>query len=386
MAISSMYNISILNPIYSLLIITTTLCFISCKKNERTPHDITKSDQEVLIEARKSIKYAIYFLKEGQLPDGSWKSFLSRKKNFIKKIEQPRVYPTISILLSLKSSKKNNIDSTLKKGIDFIKKQMNEKGLWSLDGKNHSISNFMNISCLVPPDTDTTSLALILLKDELTIEGEKLKKIIDLYDSAKYNNLYRTYFPNYYISNNCPTDYMNIPSLGVNINIYSFFSKYGLKSRKLENIITNKLKYSSANNNIYYNSNYILDYFVLRNKIKNNKIKKITQKKIIKKIMLDIQNIKQISDIDLGALLFSYTEINNCNHDNKARKVSDSIFMELKTRQNKLGAWTSGYLYKAGAIKKSRTAKTSYYGSKAETTAIVLHGINNYILKCFNNN
>jgi hypothetical protein len=174
----------------------------------------------------------VLYLATQQQADGSWRSFKSRSPDFTKAMEQPRVFPTIVVLLSLRQTS-SATSGMVARGLAYLRSQMRDDFLWAVDGRNHELSfRWDHLPCLMPPDTDDTALAWILLGSELGADA--LQRVHAVFERhVGPDGLYPTYLTGAAGKGACEPDYENRPSLGVNVDVLAFFEHYGFDTARL---------------------------------------------------------------------------------------------------------------------------------------------------------
>jgi hypothetical protein len=114
-----------------------------------------------------ALLHGIRYLTAQQQADGAWRSFLSSSPDFTKAREQPRIFPTIMVLLAIRDVPA--VDrATVLRGMGFLRLQLRDDLLLAVDGRNHELSDrWDQLPCTMPPDADDTALAWVLLDPSL---------------------------------------------------------------------------------------------------------------------------------------------------------------------------------------------------------------------------
>lgn len=175
---------------------------------------------------RDALPRGIRYLETQQQADGAWRSFLSTSRDFTKAIEQPRIFPTIMVLLATRGVAGFQPVTALK-GLIYLRTQMRDDMLLAVDGRNHELSHrWDHLPCVMPPDADDTALAWVLLG-----RGAMPKHAVHYVYSVFQQHVGRDgLYPTYFTSLGewtCPADFGNAPSIGVNVDVLSFMQHFG---------------------------------------------------------------------------------------------------------------------------------------------------------------
>jgi len=315
------------------------------------------------------IERASSFLERTQRADGSWVSYKARDSLFSEPEEQPSIYPSMIILMALKGT--GYSDGVMAKQCrHYIKINMLDNHLWSLDGKGHDFTyKYDRYPCLVEPDSDTTAVGWLLTGNSL--DKEMLPSIAKIYDKYRADDgAFKSYFLGLmYGERSCPADYDNSPSLGSNINILAFFSAFGIETenllRGIEKMTAEERYWERA---VYYKKLPYLAYLA------SNAAECGTEsaRSLMETFLRDFEATDayktpaEWETLQLAAYIKARSHLCAISKESPHHLVP--LVRELMQRQREDGGFPASPVYEAGY--------GLYFGSSAETTAIALKAIN----------
>jgi hypothetical protein len=358
-----------------------------------------------------SIGKAIEYIAGIQNSDGSWNYFRSIDQDFKRKAPENNIFSTMMILFNLNMTKPDkflNEGNMRQKAKEFLSTEMEEGQFWPFDGKNrHNKGKFggiFNKNFKLVPDVDTTSVGNLVLnpsRDEYT----NINFQFELYKSP--HGLFQTYLANFYGKEGYFPEPKNYISLGVNLNILSFFSAMGVDTTSFVKSILKTIEKSDfLKNEIYYPSLHILSFFA-SNAVELGNSKAI---KIMDSLMKDWENkynlkkvnsYKNLNNMDLATYI--KVQVHFCQLKNKKCNFLQNPIEELLRRQKPDGSWEVSPLhlfritvkdqrdyyrkFGSGNPNLNRSNKTYnvvpqdiiyFYGSDSVTTSFCLRALNEY--------
>lgn len=309
------------------------------------------------------------YLEASQQAEGSWRSFNSRSASFSGVREQPRVFPTIFILHLLKDVP--SVDRrTVSRGLDYLRRQMRDDYLFSVDGRDHELSRkWDRLPCWMPPDADDTAMAWLLMGRELG--GEALQRVHEVFARHETaEGTYPTYFTALGEPNACPPDYENRPSLGVNIDVLAFLEHYGLESSRLldglEALASGAGYWEDA---VYYRSPSTLALLAAL-AVSNGAP---SAERFLERFLADHEERARaggasLTPLERAAYVAAAAErcrLRGLDCDSLRSEVDDLLRLQRRD-----GSWPAAALYQASQ---------GHYGSPAETTAIAVRALDAWL-------
>jgi hypothetical protein len=314
-----------------------------------TPHD--------------ALMRGIRYLEVEQQRDGAWRSFTSRSPTFTKAKEQPRIFPTIVVLLAIKDVPAVN-QARVARALGFLRQQMRDDFLLAVDGRHHELSHrWDRLPCLMPPDADDTALAWILLGTGLSREALQGVHAVFLRHEGP-DGLYPTYFTAT-AEWGCPPDFGNRPSLGVNIDVLAFMQHFGFDTTRLRRGIDDALAvYRYWDEAVYYRSIDVLA-FLAAMAVANGAP---AAEPLLDRFLADHERAARddppATVLEQAAYVAAASEW--CRLRSQPCGELRARVDELRRLQREDGSWAAAPLYQASQ---------GYYGSPAETTAIAVRGL-----------
>jgi hypothetical protein len=306
---------------------------------------------------------AIRYLAAEQQPDGAWRSFLSRSPDFTKAAEQPRIFPTIMVLLATHDVADVNPETTLRAMI-FLRRQMRDDLLLAVDGRNHELTHrWDHLPCAMPPDADDTALAWVLLAPAMDRQAaQRVHAVFQKHEGP--DGLYPTYFTAL-DEWTCPADFGNRPSIGVNVDVLSFMQHYGFDATHLLDGLDDALAvFRYWEGAIYYRSVDVLA-FLAAMALDNGAP---AAEPLLDRFLSDhgraAQDRTTTTALETAAYVAAASE--RCRRRGTSCEELRGDVDALRLQQRDDGSWAAAPLYHASL---------GYYGSPAETTAIAVRAL-----------
>jgi hypothetical protein len=319
--------------------------------------------------AQEALARGVLYLVTQQQADGSWRSFKSRSPDFTKAVEQPRIFPTIVVLLSLRQASFPS-SGIVDRGIAYLRGQMGDDFLWAVDGRNHELSfRWDHLPCVMPPDTDDTSLAWVLMGSELGADA--LRRVHATFERhVGPDGLYPTYLTRAVGPGACPPDYENRPSLGVNVDVLAFFEHYGLDTTRLRWGLEDALAVHEYWKDAVYYRNAAVLAFLASTAVANGSS---SAAPLLDRFLADYERSTAGADTSPPALeTASYVAAASARcrtRGDDCDGLRDRVAALLR-EQREDGSWPAAPVYEASQ---------GFYGSPAETTAIAVLALDSWL-------
>jgi hypothetical protein len=319
--------------------------------------------------AAEALARGMRYLEAQQQADGSWRSFKSRSPDFTKAMEQPRVFPTIVALLALRQLAAGN-PGMIDRGLAYLRGQMGDDFLWAVDGRDHELSfRWDHLPCVMPPDTDDTALAWILVGSELGVDA--LRRVHTVFERhVLRDGLYPTYLTGAVGPGACPPDYENRPSLGVNVDVLAFFEHYGFETGRLRWGLEDALAVHEYWKDAVYYRNAAVLAFLAATAVANGAP---SAAPLLDRFLADYERSRTGVDTPATALeTASYVAAasDRCRtRSGDCGALRDRV-SELLRSQREDGSWPAAPVYEASQ---------GFYGSPAETTAIAVRALDSWL-------
>jgi hypothetical protein len=312
--------------------------------------------------ANEALVRGIGYLTAQQQPDGAWRSFLSKSPDFTKAIEQPRIFPTIMVVLATRDVSGVKPESLLR-GMVFLRNQMRDDRLLAVDGRNHELTNrWDHLPCMMPPDADDTALAWVLFGQSLG--RDRADWVYSVFERHERPD---GLFPTYFTSLGevaCPADFGNQPSIGVNVDVLSFMQEFGFDRSRLVHGLEDALAvYRYWENAVYYRSVDVMA-FLAAMAVKNGAR---AAEPFLDRFLAD--HARAIEDAPPSALERAAYVAAASERCVRRGLPCDELRGEvdvLRSQQRDDGSWPAAPLYHASL---------GYYGSPSETTAIAVQAL-----------
>jgi hypothetical protein len=160
------------------------------------------------------------YLASAQEADGSWPYFHAKTPTLQDPEPHARLFGTAITLMNLTHTS-FEASSSFERGADYVKRRMTPGYVWSF----YEPGAFGDAS-VFEPDADTTAVALTVLAGRLTIPPAEMKNLRAVFDRQRTaSGLYRIYFAGFNREKGFVPD-VNVPSIGVNLNVLGFLGKY----------------------------------------------------------------------------------------------------------------------------------------------------------------
>jgi hypothetical protein len=312
---------------------------------------------------RDALLRGIRYLTTEQQTDGAWRSFLSQSPHFTKAREQPRIFPTIMVLLAIRDIPAVNRKTVLR-GMVFLQRQMRDDLLLAVDGRHHELSNrWDHLPCVMPPDADDTALAWVLLEPMLDRQAvQRVHAVFQRYEGP--DGLYPTYFTGF-DEEECPPDFANQPSIGVNVDVLAFLHHFGFDTtrlvRGLEDALAVHRYWEGA---VYYRSVDVLAFLAAMAVAGGAEAAEPFLDRFLDDHERAAQDRPATPALEKAAYLAAASE--RCRRQGAACEELRGRVDELRRLQRDDGSWPATPLYQASL---------GYYGSPAETTAIAVRAL-----------
>ncbi len=203
-----------------------------------------------------ALRRAQEYLQQTQQADGSWLSYKGPEPD-IELLDDSRGYATSFALANLHGTSTASSDF-VSKAEYFVLAQKNAPDLtWNYDGKDHDYccGKHHNIGSWLPPDADTTALALVALKGRLVLSAAEVIQLDSHF--RHYQNasgLFPSFFVGYYGTHEAPIDLAHDTeiSVGVNANILTMLTAWGLRTERLVPGLKKLVEDGRGHNDPYY--------------------------------------------------------------------------------------------------------------------------------------
>jgi hypothetical protein len=318
---------------------------------------------------QEALARGVLYLASQQQADGSWRSFKSSSPDFTKAAEQPRVFPTIVVLLSLRQTSFAS-SGMVDRGIAYLRGQMGDDFLWAVDGRNHELSfRWDHLPCSMPPDTDDTALAWILMGSELGADA--LRRVHAVFERhVGPDGLYPTYLTGAAGKGACEPDYENRPSLGVNVDVLAFFEHYGFDTARLRWGLEDALAVHEYWKDAVYYRNAAVLAFLASTAVANGAS---SATPLLDRFLADYERSTAGADTSAPALeTASYVAAASARcriRGDDCEGLRDRVTALLRA-QREDGSWPAAPIYEASQ---------GFYGSPAEATAIAVLALDSWL-------
>lgn len=383
---------------FSVCVLSLTVLFCWIMTACENPQEKAKLEQ--LEHINSSIEAAFNYLKTTQEKDGSWPYYSAKDRAFTKQfsLEQPRIGGNMKLCMALLNTDFAQT-ATFEKGLNYILDNKQEEAhLWAYDGKKHEYSkdrvkanevltgeplDYENLP-LLEPDTDGTSVALILLGEKMKLTEKDYQTSKALYDAyLDENGLYKTFLDNYYGEQGWRVyDYATKPSIGVNLTILGFFDKYKLPSSNLVKAFNQYL----TDKNYWKKPDYYTSLPILANMATDNVELGSSQSFVyLERFLTDYEANFKFKNWpkQVTTELAAYIRAKSfwcIKKKEKGALLADAV-AELRKRQTVKGGWKAAGMYEAGYfpdVKGHEWQHHEFYGSPAETTAMSIKALWTY--------
>jgi hypothetical protein len=300
------------------------------------------------------------YLEAQQQPDGSWRYFASASPDFSVVNEQPRIFPANIIALSLKHLAAGR-SKVLARARGYLRSEMRDDFLWTHDGLTHELTHkWGRLPCRLLPDADNTSLAWLLVGEDLGREAlTRVHAVFQRHERA--DGTYPSWFTAVKESNPCPPDYGNRPPPGLNINVLAFFERYGIDSSRLRRGLATMLaRTKNWEQHPYHGKPSVLAFLAAAAVVEGA----VSAEPFLDRFLDDARAAARPTALEKGAYVAAASD--RCRRQRLDCGRPQADIDELLRSQRPDGSWPAGPLYRTSRL---------YYGSPAETTAIALRGL-----------
>jgi hypothetical protein len=314
----------------------------------------------------EALARGIRYLEVQQQSDGAWRSFMSTSRDFTKAVEQPRVFPTIMVLLATRDVPGVQPVTALK-GLVYLRTQMRDDMLLAVDGRNHELSHrWDHLPCVMPPDADDTALAWVLL-GRGAMPADSVHYVYSVFQKhVAVDGLYPTYFTSLG-EWTCPADFGNHPSLGVNVDVLSFMQHFGYDVTRLLRGIDDALAvYRYWEQAVYYRSVDVLAFLAAMAVVNGASAAEPLLDRFLADHALAMEDGPP-SALERAAYVAAASE--RCLRRGTTCDELRGDVDELRRQQREDGSWPAAPLYHASL---------GFYGSPAESTAIAVRALSSW--------
>lgn len=311
--------------------------------------------------ASDALARGLDYLEAHQQPEGSWRYFASPAPDFSSVREEPRIFPTSIIALSLKHLAAGR-PKVLERARGYIRSQMRDDFLWTHDGLDHELTTkWARYPCILLPDADNTSLGWILAGESLGRQAlSQAYAVFKRHETA--DGLYPSWFTSVEQSNPCSPDYGNRPPPGLNINVLAFFERYGIDSSRLRRGLAMMIaRTKNWEEHPYHGTPAVLAFLATTAVAERS----VSAEPFLDRFLDDASAAARPTALEKGAYVAGASD--RCRRLRLGCPSLQADVDDLLRLQRPDGSWPASSLY--------RTARNYYYGSPAETTAIALRGL-----------
>jgi hypothetical protein len=314
--------------------------------------------------AAEALDRGLAYLEANQQRNGSWRYFASPSPDFSSVSEQPRIFPTNIIALSLKHLAAGR-PKVLERALGYIRSEMRDDFLWTHDGLQHELSTkWGRLPCLLLPDADNTSLGWILVGEGLGRQAlAQVRAVFQRHETT--DGTYPSWFTAVKESNPCPPDYGNRPPPGLNINVLAFFERYGIDSSRLRRGLATMLARTKNWEDHPYHGRPAVLAFLAASAVAEGAL---SAEPFLDRFLDDARARARPTALEKGAYVAAASD--RCRRQRLDCEELQADVDDLLRSQRPDGSWPASPLY--------RTSRNYYYGSPAETTAVVLRGLDSW--------